>query len=396
MKTQHKKSEAPSQRKGSRAVTGLLLLAVAAVVVGTVIVAAYPPGEGEDVPDAEPGLSEPQRRREQIEDLIARADALAVGSDAERIARLAAYKNAADLARAYIRRIDPRDIVVRPLLATAQLRMGQTAEAEATVDELLRLAPQAPEGLWIKGELLAARNDPAADDYLRRAVQRPDATAEMWAGWGGRLLSLGRADQARPWLERAYKAGHRQPAAMLALGMAAMTQEDYGRAIEVLSAAARSHRPGPKLLALLAEAQKNAGRLTAAEATLRQALDLADAPALRVALGDVLVLRKRRVEAAEAYAAAADAPRPDPRAAFKAARCYYLEDRHALAMKYIDRAAAATPSPEVLRWRQRIEDARFPAPDTDAPTFRLTPPPTADANTAPEPTTRPFEGFRLR
>jgi len=75
-------------------------------------------------------------------------------------------------------------------------------------------------------------------------------------------------------------------------------------------------------------------------------------------------------------------------ASFKAARVYYLLDRHGLAMKYIDRAAALVDDPDVRQWRRKIEDARFGRPDARAapsPVLPLAGAPggaTTDANAA--------------
>jgi Tfp pilus assembly protein PilF len=378
-------------RRGWR-LPAVLLLTAAAVIGATVYVAVSPPWEspGREVP--EPGPTQAEKTRQTIEEMLARADAIDAKAGARAlVAKREAYETACDLARRFIQLTDRRDVVVRPALAKAQLRLGKLELAERTVDDLLRLSPGSLEGLWMKGQLLAARDRDAAMEYFRRAAESDQAGPEIWARYGAKLLSRGRVEAAREYLTRAERAGQRDHQTLLALAMLALRAEDFARAEELLEEVSRSGRGSVRVLSMLAEAQKQAGRLPQAEKTLRKAMDLQRSPELRLQLGDVLILLRRRAEAAEMFAKAAESPSLEPVAALKAARLYNNLERYALAMKYIDRAAEHGLTAAVRQWRTRIENARFGEPSsTEGPTFRLprewSPPEPAEA---PEAATQP-------
>jgi len=390
------KAEAQAAPRGPRGrrLTAALLLAAAVVIGGTVYVAVRPPwGEGDsDGPVPAPGPSQAEKTRRAIEDMLARADAIdPKGAAGLLVVKREAYETACKLAQRFIQLADPRDIVVRPALAKAQLRLGRLREAERTVDGLLRLAPTSAEGLLMKGQLVASRDRDAAMEYFRRAAESDQAGAEVWSRYGAELLARGRFDAAAEYLTRAEKAGRRDHQTLWPLALLAMRAGTLDRAERLLAEIARTGRGGVRVLSMLAEAQKQSGRLAEAEKTLRKALDLQRAPELWLDLGDVLVLQRRRLEAAELFAKAAEVPGLEAVAALKAARLYYLLDKHALAMKYVDRAAEHEPSPAVLRWRTKIENARFGEPQfTEGPTFRLPPPGSLpEPEEAPGPSTQP-------
>jgi tetratricopeptide (TPR) repeat protein len=353
----------------------VLLLAVAVVLALTIYVAVRPPGESSRAPVGRPGPSAAERTRRVIEELLAKADALNVKSGpVGAVARREAYETACRLAASFIQREDRNDIVVRPMLARAQLRLGRLKDAERTIDELLRLSPESAQGLWMKGELVRARGGKDAVEYLRRAAESEEATAEIWARYGAALLSQGQVAAGEGYFQRAYDAGQRDRPTLLALAERAMREHEFARAEERFAEAVRIGPPSALVLSRLAEAQKDGGRLEAAEKTLREAMALQDAPELWLRLGDVLLLQRRRAEAAELYAKAAEHPLSEAAGAFKAARVYYFLEKYALAMKYIDRVAEHAETPQVRQWRKMIEDARFGEPvSSGAPALRLPP-----------------------
>ena len=124
-----------------------------------------------------------------------------------------------------------------------------------------------------------------------------------------------------------------------------------------------------RVLVMLAQCQKENAKPAEAEKTLRRALAQQEVPELYIPLGDVLQLQKKYLDAAQTFVRAAeifakaDETKMEAAASIKAARVYYLLDRHGLAMKYIDRAAALVDDPEVRQWQRKIEDARFGQPD---------------------------------
>jgi tetratricopeptide (TPR) repeat protein len=148
---------------------------------------------------------------------------------------------------------------------------------------------------------------------------------------------------------------------------------------------------------MLAQCRKENGKPAEAEKTLRRALAQQEVPELYIPLGDVLQLQRKYPEAAEMFAraaemlaraaetSAAETSAMEAAASFKAARVYYLLDRHGLAMKYIDRASALVDDPDVRQWRRKIEDARFGQPDAQAAPPPVLPPLALPLSGAPLP-----------
>ena len=371
-KTRSPADEPARAKRGSRPAI-VLLLAAAVVVGGTVYVAVRPPWQDEGDLVESPGPSQAQQTRRVIEEMIVRADRInATGNPGLQAAKRQAYETARDVAVKFIQLADRTDVVVRPMLAKAQLRLGKLAEAERTVDALLALAPTSGQGLWMKAQLVATRDRDRAVEYFRRAADSGEATAEAWARYGAELLQRGQVAEARKYLTRAERAGHRDPQTLLSLAGIAMEDENFARAETLLAEVVRRGHVNARVLAGLAEAQKGLGHLAEAEKTLRKAIDVEPVGELWMRLGDVLVLLRRRPEAAEAFARAAETPALAPAGAFKAARMYYLADRCALAMKYIDLLPAKGAAPAVEELRKKIENARFGSPTaTSGPVFRL-------------------------
>ena len=356
----HAPSDGPARRWQ---LTAGLLAAAAGVIGGAIYLAVSPTGPSAPQPIAQPGPSEAERTRRAVEDLLASADKLpAKGGPQSLLLKRKGYESACELAHKYIRLSDPRDVVVRPALAKGLLRLGKMAEAERVVDTLLRLAPQLGEALWLKGELLDARGDARAMTFFRQAAEDDQAPPTLWARFGSELVLRGQLEQGRQFLLRAERAGVEDRQVLLGLAMLAMRDDRYERAEALLTRLAGRGRPSPRTLLLLAEARKYTDKLPEAERALRQALEIDNSPAVQLKLGDVLVLQKRRAEAAELYAQAAGHAAIEAVASYKAAQCYYLLGQYALAMKYIDRASAAGENPDVAAWRKKIEDARFGEP----------------------------------
>jgi tetratricopeptide (TPR) repeat protein len=374
-----------------------VLLAGAAAVLAAAIYLAVSPPKPPPPPPAAPSISQAQEVRRHVEGLLARGDQVdPKAGAASLLIKRQAYEGACEVATSFIRFADRSDIIVRPLLAETQVRLGRMAEAERTVDDLLGLAPTSAAGLWLKGELLQARGAGGAMDFFRRAAESSQAGPEIWARYGSLALRRGEWDQAESYLARAEKAGQADGTTLRGLAFLAQRAGKFARAEELLQRLADARKGDPAVLAMLAMAQKDADKLPQAEKTLRQAMEFSESPGLWEQLGDVLLLQRRRVDAADAYARAAEHPAHQASAAFKAARCYYLQDKYALAMKYIDRAAEAAPTPEVQDLRKQIEDARFGPPAGAAPSpLGLASPNRRDANTPslggaskPKPTTR--------
>lgn len=386
--------------------TKLILAATALVVAATVYVLIADPFGGGDGKRENETIDEQARQvLRSMEGLIAAADAIDPrGGKANLAKRQVSYQQAADLGRSFVRYADQRDVLVRPVLARALLRLNRIDDAEKTVNALLKLAPRSAEGLCLKGEILASRKDPAALEHFRRAAESERATPEIIAHYGAALIPAGQYERAEATLLRALRAGCRKHNVLLGLAALAMRDNRHGDAEVYLTELA--NRPGPSIQTrmMLAQCQKENAKPAEAEKTIRKLLATDDVPERHIPLGDVLDIQGKLAEAAAEYAYASDnalSPEGEAVASFKAGRAYYALEKYALAMKYIDRAAVLTDNApradvaELRYWRKKIEDARFGkvASSEGAGSLLLPPPDPAgsaagDANTA-SPTNRP-------
>jgi len=278
---------------------------------------------------------------------------------------------AISLMQSYVRAY-PTDIEVRPLLAEGLYQQAATEEepkktalcdeAEHTIDDVLRLSPRMPRALWLKGQLMRRRGK-SPELMFREAALSPEADGEIWARYGRFLLEQGKAQEAREYLQKAMDAGATDASVLSGLGQLAMQDGDFAKAQELLSQALAKEPADADVAVSLAGAQEAAGNRAAAEKTLRQSLSSRHSPAALMALGQLMFDENRPKEAAEAFASAADYPATRVEAAFLAAKCYCLADRYALALGFIDIAAAERPDDQdVAAWKKKIEDAHFVRP----------------------------------
>jgi tetratricopeptide (TPR) repeat protein len=387
-----------------RRMTGILLAATAAVIAATVYVVVWDPLRPPPAPShMDTGLSRGEQVRRKMEEVIAAADAIDPrGGPASLAERQISYEQAAELGKRFVQLADQRDVLVRPVLAKALLRLGRIDDAEKTINALLKLAPLSAEGLCLKGELIEARRGQGALEQFRRAAESDQATPDIWARYGSALVAAEQFDRAEAMLLKAFHAGCKDHQVLWGLAALAMRAGKFDQAEPRLAELAGRGNPSTLVLTMLAQCQKENGKPAEAEKTLRRALAQEAKPGLYILLGDMLQLQHKYSEAVQTFVRAAeifaeaDETTMEAAASFKAARACYLLDRYGLAMKYIDRAAALVDDPEVRQWQRKIEDARFGQPDA-APTQVLPPPspPGAAANAAgaAQPSTRPAKGL---
>ena len=393
-----------SARPARRQVTGILLAATAAVIAATVYVVVWDPLKPPPAPaHMETGPSRGEQVRGKMAEIIAAADAIDPRGGAASLAeRQVSYEQAAELGKRFVQFADQRDVLVRPVLAKALLRLGRLDDAEKTINALLKLAPQSAEGLCLKGELIDARGGQGALELFRRAAESDQATPDIWARYGSALMAAEQFDRAEAMLLKAFRAGYKDHQVHWGLAVLAMRAGKFDQAEPPLAELAGSGRPSMRVLVMLAQCQKENARPAEAEKTLRRALAQQEIPELYIPLGDVLQLQRKYPEAAEMFAraaemlaraaetsaaetSAAETSAMEAAASFKAARVYYLLSRHGLAMKYIDRAAALVDDPDVRQWRRKIEDARFGQPDAGAAPPPVLPPLALPLSGAPLP-----------
>ncbi|HUT56980.1 MAG TPA: tetratricopeptide repeat protein [Phycisphaerae bacterium] len=366
----------PSDRKqpaGARAkrntLTIVLLVITGGIVALTIVIATRPgPVRRPDEPIS------PADERDQVLSLVSRllatADQLAPSRPD---ARDAAYRQVRELMETYVR-THPEDVTVRTRLAEVLVLMGLAKAAEVRVDEILERRPGSAGALWMKGYLLQMRGGEGYEQYLRRAADSPDADANIWSLYGLGMLKAGRIATAEEYLRKAYRQGAKDPATLCALARLAFVRDRFEEAEKYLSLAVKHKEAGAVAWGMLAEVQKETGRLDEAADSVMRAIGLLSRPTavtagapdkgdLLLLLGQVRLLQQRHQQAAEAFAEASDYTFVRAPAALNAAKCYYFLGRHAQAMKFIDIAAGLMPKgPAVAEWVKKIEDARFGAP----------------------------------
>ena len=347
-------------REGARWFLPVVLLVLTVVVLAlAAIVSLRRPGPAPD--PAKP----PERITAEV--ILAKARPL-IEADKYAAGPLArqALDQAIDLMLVYVQ-AHPDDVKVRPLLAEAQIKSGDLTAAQRTVGRLLALEPDHAAPLWLNGEIMRLRGDDAYVQFYRRAVESTGATPQMFSTYGLLLAGRGEHTPASKYLQRALDGGVRSSDVLMSLGRIAMGRSEYERAGAFLDEAVRLDQQNAELWRLLALCYEQAGRADAAADTLREATQTVkrwtDKASLWAALGQVLEVQGRDADAAESFAAASDGTPNLPARALGAARCYFRIGRYALAMKYIDRAAALDPDDLDIRdWLKKIEDARFVRP----------------------------------
>jgi tetratricopeptide (TPR) repeat protein len=224
------------------------------------------------------------------------ADPRALRLATETMAGVRRFEAALGMAQAW-RRLSPEDSY-EPDLAAAQLQgmLGRPADGLATLlphrERILAEADAKPGRLALLAELLARD----AHEVEARALLEPRARDD--ADWARRQIAIAsvlrtRPDACRAWLAACEPMLGARPELDVALGdgwrtLAQSTgdRQDYARAGELLAAAC-SRAPSSNLLVTLAETQQGAGDPSAAEGTLRRALELGEDP---VALNNLAAL----------------------------------------------------------------------------------------------------------
>ncbi len=121
---------------------------------------------------------------------------------ARKAARERRFQEALDLLRAELNR-DPEARVARRVAARVALSCGLLAESERYVEEALRLEPDDPELITLKGQVLAEADRPdQAAALFRRALALSDDLAPAWFGLASLAYHQGRLAEAERLLER--------------------------------------------------------------------------------------------------------------------------------------------------------------------------------------------------
>ena len=195
-----------------------------------------------------------------------------------------------------------RAAVYLTALANIAGRRGDVADAQAKLDEALRIDPGSALAHTAKGSLLAARREtrPQAKAELESAIKaRPESHAAL-LGLGQLKLEDGDLPGAIDKLEAALRLGD-DPGARMALGNARMRQDKPADAIEHFQRAAQLDPKSADALGALGQALLAAGRVEDAERPLRAAMQLRPDGGTAIALGYALARQRKPGQALEIF-----------------------------------------------------------------------------------------------
>lgn len=198
-------------------------------------------------------------------------------------------------------RAHPDSALAFNLLATARTERGRTAEARASFEAGLALAPDYAELRVGLGRLLVETGETAAGvRHLEAALARLPAHPPGQLALGKGLAQLGRKDEAEAALRRAVAADGRYLEAYLALAHYLMETGNPAAAEEVLESALAAGHDRAIIRVRLAEAQAKQGRTETARAGFDAAIAAEPGFALAYSLRGMLLQTLGEFAAAEA------------------------------------------------------------------------------------------------
>ncbi|MCU0965930.1 MAG: PEP-CTERM system TPR-repeat protein PrsT [Burkholderiaceae bacterium] len=173
------------------------------------------------------------------------------------------------------------------------LDLGRHADAERDIAALEKTSPSDPRGAYM-GALLAERAGRSADAKaaLNKVTGLIDPIPIEYMRYRPQILMLGglahyglnQREKAKPYLEAVLRGQPGSPAAKL-LGQIHLSEKKVERAIEVLEAYLRANPGDAQAVMLVASAHMAQGRHGRATAMMQAAVQQADLPAFRGALG---------------------------------------------------------------------------------------------------------------
>ena len=171
-----------------------------------------------------------------------------------------------------LNRRTPDDVLTYGYLAEAEIALGDYSEAEKNTQWMLNMRPNNLPGLMLGARLRALYGDPeGALELLKIAYSETPPTEVEELSWiANRIASVqidsGKADAAIPILERAGQLFSPYPYTLENLARVRLAQRRPKDAVVLLLQAAQLNRD-PQVLYELAEAQRDAGQTTEANAT---------------------------------------------------------------------------------------------------------------------------------
>ena len=245
--------------------------------------------------------------------------------------------------------------------------LDQWERCSNQIEAVLKINPLRADILWLKGEYLELKSLGDGIAWYRKAAEQPDAGDVIWGMYGQFLLQERQVVDARHYLEKAISAGSRSGKVHLALGKINMLEKKHKQAEKHLLLATQLNPSLGEAWWYLGMAQRQLNDLDKAIVSLRRA-EKSTAGGYRglalQQLGECYIGKAQWPEAAEVFMQAAEYP-PEPWVSYlKAAQCYYFSDAPegnelGKAMVCIDKAASLSNNADVLRWKKKIEDARY-------------------------------------
>ncbi|WP_394788320.1 XrtA/PEP-CTERM system TPR-repeat protein PrsT [Rhodoferax sp.] len=192
---------------------------------------------------------------------------------------------------------DPKHIEARVARAGVSVDLGKYAEASKDVAELQRLSPREPRAAYLKA-LLAERdgNTAAARAALSEVTSLMDPVPVAFIQYRPQSLmlvglahfGLNEREKAKPYLESFQRVQGNSPVSKL-LAQIYLSEDNFGRATEVLEDYVKAQPADSQALTLLAGAHMAQGHNAKATSLMQQALTVKDAPEFRTVLGLSLV-----------------------------------------------------------------------------------------------------------
>jgi len=156
-------------------------------------------------------------------------------------------------------------------LAQTYARMGRTAEAQQTLEQVLAANPKSDVDLQLAGELLLPTDPAKAVDYLRRS-EAAKASARTELLLARAYDRSGNAEEAHEMLDRARRADPNNPEVLRAVAAYYRDEGHYDEAISILQSV---HRKDEGVLAELGYSNALAGNARAAASNYAEAARLA-------------------------------------------------------------------------------------------------------------------------
>jgi len=249
-------------------------------------------------------------------------------------------------------KVDPKHAESHLARAGLLVDLNRDADALAEINELQKLKPNDPRGVYLRALLAERSGDaPTARASLKKITDLLDPVPIEYIRYRPQLLmlnglahfSMGELEKAKPFLELASRQLPGSPLAKL-LARVALAEPNVNRAIELLDAYVKLNPGDGQALLMLASAHMSQGRHARAVQLMQDALKTKDSAEYRTALG-LSLLKSGQASMAEDQLAQAYKADPKQTYAGLALVVVHLRDNQtAKAVAVADSLARANPN----------------------------------------------------